>query len=118
LAGFALLLTLGAACSFSSSSAAVKPPGEAATVALSSVDSQPADDIATPDVETAVEGNSDGPTIEVVRRSQFNWPALGPITTYFGPGHPTGIDIGLDLDADSPIKASAAGTVSFAGGEP
>ncbi len=57
-----------------------------------------------------------GLRVEVTRRSAFAWPAEGPLTSYFGLGHPTGIDIGLDPGADSPIRASAAGVVSFAGG--
>jgi len=57
-----------------------------------------------------------GIRVEVVREQRFAWPALGPLTSYFGAGHPTGIDIGLDYGVDSPILASAAGTVSFAGG--
>jgi hypothetical protein len=55
-------------------------------------------------------------TVSVTRQSRFAWPATGPLTSYFGPGHPTGIDIGMGYDEDSPILASAAGTVSFAGG--
>ena len=60
----------------------------------------------------------DGPDIRVsvTRQSRFAWAATGPLTSYFGRGHPTGIDIGLGYDEDSPILASAAGTVSFAGG--
>src|SRR5688572_27065849 len=37
-----------------------------------------------------------GLTLSMTRQSRFVWPAPGPITTYFGLGHPTGIDIGLD----------------------
>jgi len=57
-------------------------------------------------------------SVVVTRESRFVWPAVGPITSYFGPGHPTGIDIGLEIGGDSPIRASAAGLVSFAGGNP
>jgi hypothetical protein len=57
-----------------------------------------------------------GAVLALSRQSRFIWPAAGPITTYFGPGHPTGIDIGLDPSVDSPIRASSAGTVTTAGG--
>jgi hypothetical protein len=55
--------------------------------------------------------------VDVHRRSRFVWPASGDITSWFGPGHPLGIDIGLDPSEDSPIRASAVGTVTFAGGD-
>jgi murein DD-endopeptidase MepM/ murein hydrolase activator NlpD len=45
----------------------------------------------------------------------FIWPVRGPITSYFGPSHPLGIDIGLGLTTPS-IVAAKAGTVTFAGG--
>lgn len=43
------------------------------------------------------------------------WPAIGPITSYFGPAHPLGIDIG---QSEGPIVAATDGTVTFAGGDP
>jgi murein DD-endopeptidase MepM/ murein hydrolase activator NlpD len=48
--------------------------------------------------------------------ARFEWPAIGPISSHFGPGHPLGIDIGLALFPASPILAIAPGAVSFAGG--
>ena len=54
--------------------------------------------------------------IGVERAYPFIWPATGNITNYMGPNHPNGIDIGLDNDAVSPIAATAAGTVTTAGG--
>lgn len=57
-------------------------------------------------------------SLEVTRSPRFAWPAVGPITNYFGRGHPTGIDIGLDHEAVSPVRASADGVVKFAGGDP
>jgi hypothetical protein len=54
----------------------------------------------------------------VASRSWFAWPATGPLTSYVGPGHPTGIDIGFSYDEDSLVRAAAAGTVTFAGGSP
>ncbi len=44
------------------------------------------------------------------------WPASGPITSYYGPSHPLGIDIGAPWG--SPVVAARAGTVVFAGGNP
>ncbi len=46
----------------------------------------------------------------------FIWPAGGPISSYYGPSHPLGIDIDLYADPNAPIVAAAAGTVTFAGG--
>ena len=48
----------------------------------------------------------------------FIWPTSGPISSYFSPGHPLGIDIDLYSNAGAPIAAAKAGTVSFAGGNP
>jgi hypothetical protein len=60
-----------------------------------------------------------GPVVvDVVRSYPFIWPAEGPITSYMGPNHPGGIDIGLAQEAIAPISATAAGVVSFAGGGP
>jgi murein DD-endopeptidase MepM/ murein hydrolase activator NlpD len=44
------------------------------------------------------------------------WPIYGPISSYYGPGHPLGIDIdGFNLVGSS-IAAATSGTVVFAGG--
>ena len=48
----------------------------------------------------------------------FIWPISGPISSYFSPNHPLGIDIDLFGEAGPPIAAAKAGTVSFAGGNP
>jgi Peptidase family M23 len=55
--------------------------------------------------------------VEVSSGYPFIWPADGPLTSEMGPWHPLGIDIGLDADEDSPVRASAGGVVTFAGGE-
>ena len=55
--------------------------------------------------------------VSVDRSYPFIWPAAGPLTSEMGPWHTLGIDIGLDYDEDSPVFASARGTVTFAGGE-
>ncbi len=52
------------------------------------------------------------------RRTGFIWPTTGPISSYFGPSHPLGIDIDLFQNTNAPIVAAAAGTVTFAGGNP
>jgi murein DD-endopeptidase MepM/ murein hydrolase activator NlpD len=44
------------------------------------------------------------------------WPVSGPISSYYGPGHPLGIDIdGFNLGGAA-IAAATSGTVVFAGG--
>ena len=54
--------------------------------------------------------------VKVARTDGFVWPASGYITSYMGAVHPLGIDIGLDPREVSPIRATAAGVVTFAGG--
>lgn len=44
------------------------------------------------------------------------WPVTGPITSFYGPSHPLGIDIGVNTG--TPIRAMAAGVVTFSGGDP
>jgi murein DD-endopeptidase MepM/ murein hydrolase activator NlpD len=46
----------------------------------------------------------------------FIWPTTGPISSYFGPSHPLGIDIDLYANPNAPVVAAAAGTVTFVGG--
>ena len=55
--------------------------------------------------------------VHVVRGQPFIWPADGPLTSEMGPWHPLGIDISLEVDEESPVRASAVGTVTLAGGE-
>jgi murein DD-endopeptidase MepM/ murein hydrolase activator NlpD len=52
------------------------------------------------------------------RASAWIWPITGPLSSYFGPTHPLGIDIDLYGRAGAPIVAARAGTVIFAGGNP
>ena len=49
-------------------------------------------------------------------RAGFVWPVAGPISSYFGPSHPLGIDIDLYAAPNAPIAAAGSGTVTFAGG--
>jgi murein DD-endopeptidase MepM/ murein hydrolase activator NlpD len=49
-------------------------------------------------------------------KSGFIWPATGPISSYFGPAHPLGIDIDFYSNPNQPIGAAGGGTVTFAGG--
>ena len=46
----------------------------------------------------------------------FIWPASGPISSYFGPAHPLGIDIDFYSNPNQSVGAAAGGTVTFAGG--
>ncbi|HEY7294061.1 MAG TPA: M23 family metallopeptidase [Dehalococcoidia bacterium] len=46
----------------------------------------------------------------------FAWPAHGPITSFFGPSHPLGVDIAQGPGL--PVTAAASGTVTFSGGDP
>jgi len=61
-----------------------------------------------------VEENADA-----IRRGRLalrtTWPAVGPITSHYGPSHPLGIDIG---QATGAIVAATDGKVIFAGGDP
>jgi len=44
------------------------------------------------------------------------WPFVGPISSYYGPSHPLGIDIDGYNAPGAPIVAATSGTVVFAGG--
>jgi murein DD-endopeptidase MepM/ murein hydrolase activator NlpD len=48
----------------------------------------------------------------------FIWPINGPISSYFGPNHPLGIDVDLFGRSGSAVAAVKGGTVTFAGGNP
>ncbi|MYD65568.1 MAG: M23 family metallopeptidase, partial [Chloroflexi bacterium] len=56
------------------------------------------------------------PSAPTVSTYGFIWPAAGKITSWFGPSHPLGIDIGMPTG--SPVWAAAAGQVTFVGGHP
>ncbi len=57
------------------------------------------------------------PTDTPVGEFGFAWPISGPISSYFGPSHPLGIDIDLFGRAGEAVGASAPGTVVVAGGD-
>jgi len=48
----------------------------------------------------------------------LSWPATGPISSYYGPSHPLGIDIDLYNYVGMPVGAATEGTVTFSGGDP
>ena len=45
------------------------------------------------------------------------WPVQGPISSYFGPQHPLGIDIDQTATPGAPVLAAHDGVVLFAGGD-
>jgi len=49
------------------------------------------------------------------QRQRLVWPASGPLTSFFGPDHPLGIDIG---QSEGPVVAATDGLVLLAGGDP
>ena len=46
------------------------------------------------------------------------WPVVGPISSYFGPEHPLGIDVDQTMALGTAIIASHSGVVLYAGGDP
>ena len=46
------------------------------------------------------------------------WPATGPISSYFSPAHPLGIDIDQTMAVGTAIIAAYSGAVLYAGGDP
>jgi murein DD-endopeptidase MepM/ murein hydrolase activator NlpD len=70
---------------------------------------------ATPPAKATATPKSSGSSAS---KSGFIWPASGPISSYFGPSHPLGIDIDFYANPNQPVGAAAAGTVTFAGGDP
>jgi murein DD-endopeptidase MepM/ murein hydrolase activator NlpD len=44
------------------------------------------------------------------------WPAVGPISSYYGPSHPLGIDIDMFNNPYGAVVAATAGVITFAGG--
>ena len=60
--------------------------------------------------------SENGTAVRSARAStRLVWPASGPISSYFGPSHPLGIDV---AQSKGNIVAAMAGTVVFAGGNP
>jgi murein DD-endopeptidase MepM/ murein hydrolase activator NlpD len=77
-------------------------------------------DETTPDPDDSEDGSEDNSGDIVggggASASGFMWPVGGPISSYYGPGHPLGIDIDLFNNAGAPIGAAMGGVVTFAGG--
>ena len=51
------------------------------------------------------------------RHASLAWPAVGALTTFFGPQH-QGIDIDQSSNVGGPVRAAHDGIVYFAGGDP
>ena len=74
------------------------------------------------DSEGSTESGSGGPSEPAITgggpssSAGFIWPAGGPISSYYGPNHPLGIDIDLFNNGGAPISAAMGGVVTFAGG--
>jgi murein DD-endopeptidase MepM/ murein hydrolase activator NlpD len=95
-----------------------QPPAPPATAPAAEPNpTDPTDATAPGEVATAVPGAAaaaSGPASQ----SGLIWPVVGPISSYYGPSHPLGIDIdGFNLPGAS-IAAATSGTVVFAGGNP
>jgi len=78
--------------------------------------------IATPEPASPSQPNGSAPAApsepSAPSSAGFIWPVSGPISSYFGPSHPLGIDIDQFNSPGAPIHAAAAGIVTFAGGDP
>ena len=74
--------------------------------------------LATSSATPAQQSSGDPPTglVSVQYTLPFVWPSDGPITSFMGPEHPDGIDIGLDVVETLDIRASAGGIVTAARG--
>ncbi len=51
-------------------------------------------------------------------REGLIWPVVGPISSYFSPEHPLGIDVDQTMALGTAIIASHSGVVLYAGGDP
>ncbi len=109
--GIALVALLLGACTGGDKPAPEPTPATAATSPA------PSPSVAPPAALAQTTANAEF-ILSINRKSRYIWPAQGAITSYFGPGHPTGIDIALDLNSTSPIRAAGDGRVTFAGGDP
>jgi len=56
-------------------------------------------------------------TLPASANGALTWPAVGPISTYYGPNH-RGIDIDQTMRVGAPVLAAHDGIVLFAGGDP
>jgi hypothetical protein len=113
LVGAGIVLILATLGTSDESAQALPPAAPVSTVAQK--ESMPAR-VEAPTTQTLANPSDGSVPVTVVRSYPFVWPADGPLTSEIGPWHPLGIDIGMDYDVDSPIRAAARGTVTFAGG--
>ncbi len=97
-----------------------KPPAPPAAVAAT-----PAPDTSSPAMTPAPDtggpsGGSSGAAARSGPRSRKGliWPAAGPVSSYYGPSHPLGIDIDGYNSPGALVVAATSGTVVFAGGNP
>ncbi|HYM16154.1 MAG TPA: M23 family metallopeptidase [Dehalococcoidia bacterium] len=94
------------------------PNGKPLPVATPAAVATPGGGAATRAPESATTPAPGGGIVGGGARSRHGliWPVHGPISSYYGPSHPLGIDIdGFNLPG-APIAAATAGTVTFAGG--
>ncbi len=94
------------------------PPAEAVATPAPTADDSSSSSADSSSSDSSSSSSSTAPAASSPKSSAgFIWPVTGPITSYFGPSHPLGIDIGLGPSGVGiPIKAVMAGTVTFAGG--
>ena len=69
-----------------------------------------------PKITTDRSGITNNILVKEASTAGFVWPAEGPITSVMTYWHPTGIDIGAQMN--EPVVATNSGTVIFAGGDP
>lgn len=92
------------------------------TVWLASVEAEPeptAEEAAVEPAAAAVESAPEAAAPVVTGPASgagLIWPAVGPISSYYGPSHPLGIDIDLFSNPNAAIAAATGGVVTFAGG--
>lgn len=102
-------------------------PGGEPPAAVPTPQPTPPPPTATPTTEPASTGASsdDGSSVQQVSAPPSGgsakgliWPVVGPISSYYGPSHPLGIDIDMFANPTAPVAAATSGTVIFAGGNP
>jgi hypothetical protein len=105
-----LFVVMGLACGPHNDGRPITTPVSSATPISNKALAQPVE-------PTPYQTSAPSPIAHLVRTTSFIWPYNGRVTSYFGPGHPLGIDIAIDPGEVAPVRASGAGTVEFAGGD-